>query len=506
MIVDATPLTIDLTRTPINENLLLSFTKEAASAGLVHAREALFAGKNINLSEDRAAHHTALRDPDSQHPHAIDARKTLEHTIKIANALRQGRWLGATGKRIEDIVHIGIGGSDLGPRMINAALARTGETPTVHFVANIDPADLDTKLTELSQETTLFIVASKSFNTLETLENGLAARRWLAAKIAENALDRHLIAITANIQRALDYGVARENILPMWEWVGGRYSLWSAIGLPIAIAVGEAPYRELLQGAHKMDQHFLHTPLNNNAPVLMAQLEVYYQRSLAIQSLAVLPYSHLLRLLPDYLQQLCMESNGKSVKQNGDPVEEATCPILWGSAGTVGQHSFHQLLHQGTQSFAIDLIMPLRPTIACESEDVRHQHLVANCLAQSQAFAQGKNFDSALSEVIASGVDPSKAETVAKQKVISGGKPHTIIAMEQVDPQSLGALIALYEHKTFVQSVIWGINAFDQWGVELGKQLSDPIYQAMSSNKDALNSELDPVTRYWVDKYNTYQT
>jgi len=508
MIIQAASLEIDFSRTPLDASLCQQFEQQQAECDLNKHKSALYAGEPVNQSENRAAHHIALRNPDLDHPHALEASKTLRNMLTLAESVRCGEWQGYTGKRVKTVVNIGIGGSDLGPRMLCSALATIAtnrDTPQVRFIANIDPEETRDVLATCDPETTVFIIASKSFTTLETLENGLAVRRWLLQSMSETELRHHVVAITANVERAIAYGVAKENILPLWDWVGGRYSLWSAIGLSSAIAIGSEAYTALLEGAREMDKHFLDADLANNAPTLMALLEIYYQRQMGLSSLAVLPYSYLLRLLPDYLQQLCMESNGKSVKQNGDPVEEATCPILWGSAGTVGQHSFHQLLHQGTQPFAIDLIMPLRSTANCESEDTRHQHLVANCLAQSQAFTQGKNFDSALREVIASGVAPSKAETIAKQKVIPGGKPHTIIAMELVNAHSLGALIALYEHKTFVQSVMWGINAFDQWGVELGKQLSDPIYQAMSSNKDALNSDLDPVTRHWVDRYTAYQ-
>lgn len=506
MLINAAQLYIDLHRTPIDEELISGFKHQANIIGLQAAKERMFEGEHVNRSEDQAAHHVALRDPDSDHPHAKTAREILEKVVGLAGDIRDGKWKGATGKPIERVINIGIGGSDLGPRMICAALAKRSETPAVSFVANIDPAEMDEALTGLDQETTLFIVASKSFNTLETLENGLAARHWLCEKIAEQDLEKHLVAITANVQRAIDYGVAAQNILPMWDWVGGRYSLWSAIGLPIAIAIGEQKYRALLNGAHQMDQHFRQTKLNQNAPTLLAMLEAHYQRNLKITSLAVLPYSYQLRLLPDYLQQLCMESNGKSVKADGEPVAEETSGILWGSAGTVGQHSFHQLLHQGTSKFAIDFILPLNGNTESEAAAERHQHLVANCLAQSQAFANGKNFEAALKEVTAQGLQGQAAEILARQKVISGNKPNTLIGMDCVCAESLGALIALYEHKTFVLSVIWGINPFDQWGVELGKQLSGPIFSAMNSSEtDTLSSTIDSHSLRWIERFRAVQ-
>ena len=498
MLIEAATLTIDLHRTAIDEKLIDQFEKQASDARLDSLRKSLFAGERINISEDRAAHHTALRDPSGNHPHAVEARAVLERTLQLAGDINSGNWLGSTGKRIEKVVNIGIGGSDLGPRMITTALASGSQQPEVAFVANIDPAELASVLSELNQETTLFIVASKSFGTLETLENGLAARRWLLEKMDTDGLSRHLVAITANVQKAVEYGVAEENILPLWDWVGGRYSLWSAIGLPIAIAIGEVAYRSLLKGAHDMDEHFRNSPLANNAPALLALLEIHYQRTMGIQSLAVLPYSFELRLLPDYLQQLCMESNGKSVKADGSPVDEPTCGVLWGSAGTVGQHSFHQLLHQGTAKFSVDFVLPLRSTLTGEAEDKRHQHLVANCLAQSQAFESGKNLQAALIEVESAGHKGDEAEALARQKVVAGGRPNTIIAMETVNAESLGALVALYEHKTFVQSVIWGINAFDQWGVELGKQLSGPIFAAMEAQTA---SGVDETSQRWIDRF-----
>jgi len=480
MIIEAASLSIDLSLTPISSDMINQFKQEAERCELQQHKTALFSGEKINSSESRAAHHTALRAPNSQHPNAIEARETREHYLAIAEKIRAGQWFGATGQAINTVVNIGIGGSDLGPRMVNAALS-TDNGIAVRYIANIDPAEMDEALSNCKPETTLFIIASKSFSTLETLENGLAAKRWLLAKIPSFELNKHVIAITSNIQKATEFGVDKNNILPMWDWVGGRYSLWSAIGLPIAIAIGSENYLQLLNGAHAMDQHFFNEDLNQNAPTLLAQLEISYIRQLGLQSLAVLPYSHKLRLLPDYLQQLCMESNGKQTQSDGSAITEPTCPIVWGSAGTVGQHSFHQLLHQGTQQFAADFILPTKSNLTdLPSEDKRHLHLIANCHAQRQALHEGKPFEQALKEVINQGHTEPFASQLAKQKVISGNKPNTLITMETVNPFSLGALIALYEHKTFVQACIWGINPFDQWGVELGKQLSKPIFDSLN--------------------------
>ena len=503
MIFKAAALTVDLTNTPLDTALAAQFEKRCEQVELERLRRELYSGEKINTSEDRAAHHTALRDPTSQHPHAIEARSTKEKVLALADQIRGGQWLGSTGQPIDTVVNIGIGGSDLGPRMIAAALSdpdRKESSPEVKFIANVDPAEMREILATCEQASTLFIIASKSFSTLETLENGLAARSWLLEQIPEEALGKHLIAVTANVDRAVAYGVAAENILPMWDWVGGRFSLWSAIGLPIAIAIGGTRYEQLLAGAHEMDEHFLHSPSAANVPVLMALLEDYYLRELGVTSLAVLPYSYQLRMVPDYLQQLCMESNGKSVTKTGNTVNTPTCPILWGSSGTVGQHSFHQLLHQGTQRFAVDFILVLNASHRVDADDQRQQHLVANCLAQSQAFTEGKGLDLARKELLDQGLSAQAADLIGRQKVISGGKPNTIIGMDSVNPKTLGALLSLYEHKTFVQSVLWGINAFDQWGVELGKQLSGPIFEAMTSAAADADINNESVN-YWINAH-----
>lgn len=502
----AAGITLDLCRTPIHDNSLKRIVKYAQSQELESKIQQLLSGGELNTTERRAAHHTALRDifdsPASGHQQM--ARHTFERVCELADQLGSRQWLGANGNPITDVINIGIGGSDLGPRLVCAALDHgqlaNSERPAVHFVANVDPVELDQVLATCQPSSTLIVVASKTFSTVETLENARAARQWLLREILDADLGKHLIGITANIEKAVEFGIDAENLLPLWDWVGGRYSLWSAIGLPIAIAHGSQYFEQLLRGANAMDKHFCDSELNQNLPFLLAALDLINVNVCGAQSAAVLPYSHQLALLPAYLQQLCMESNGKSVRLNGEHVSHATSPVVWGSAGTVGQHSFHQLLHQGTGNIPIDFILPLRPNKASTFDDARHRQLVANCLAQSKALTEGKSAAQALQELLAAGAGQEEAERLAPHKASPGNRCNTIIAMDELTPATLGALIALYEHKIFVQSVFWDINAFDQWGVELGKQLGGPIDTAMSLGKKS-SSETDAATQQWINNY-----
>jgi glucose-6-phosphate isomerase len=339
------------------------------------------------------------------------------------------------------------------------------------------------------------VLASKTFTTLETLANGDYAKRWLEEGLNGHDLSQHLLAVTASPEKAVAYGVAENHVFEFWDWVGGRYSLWSAIGMSIAIQHGEKAFRAMLAGAHDMDRHFKDSPLEANAPALMALLEDYYVNHCDAHSVAILPYSHRLRLLPDYLQQLCMESNGKSVTVAGDPLSQRSCPVIWGYAGTVGQHSFYQLLHQGTEFIPSDFILPL--SLGLSSIDSREQHLQSNCLAQSKALYEGKPLQQAKQEMLDAGENEARSESLAKHRQVAGGKPNTLIVMPTIDAYSVGALLAMYEHKVYAQSVFWEINAFDQWGVELGKQLSKPIFASLSSS--AVGS-IDEVTDYWLEQ------
>lgn len=509
----AAGLDVDFSRTPLAE-ILSTYEANgqlvARAEALQAAIQAMLQGDIINKTEQRPVMHVALRD--IQQPStsfAKEAQPVFQRIVDTAERIRRGDWKGSTGKRITSIINIGIGGSDLGPRLACDALkspdGSAGAIDT-HFVANIDPVELNDAIAQCDPETTLVILASKTFTTLETLENGNAAKRWLLSRLAESDLSRHLLAVTANPAKAEAYGVAGENIFPFWDWVGGRYSMWSAIGLSIAITHGGEQFTQLLKGANAMDAHFASAPIEKNLPALLALLEDHYVNALNVHSVAVLPYSHRLRLLPDYLQQLCMESNGKRVTEEGDAVVGRTCPVIWGCAGTVGQHSFYQLLHQGTELIPADFILPLSPGSGTNAEssddDQRSLHLAANCLAQSKAMYEGKSVEQARQESLAAGNDEQQSDYLAKHREVPGGKPNTIIAMPSVDACSLGALIALYEHKIFALSIFWQINAFDQWGVELGKQLSKPIFDSLVASSDEGETG-DSTTQYWVERLRT---
>ncbi|MBT8152136.1 MAG: glucose-6-phosphate isomerase [Gammaproteobacteria bacterium] len=503
---NAAGLALDMRRSAISDESLSEVLSLAKDRQIAQKIAGLIAGEPVNNTEQRAAHHSALRAifDDSLSVSALEARGVFQRVCELANRIRQQLWHGFSGKPIRDVVNIGIGGSDLGPRLVCAALddgaAQNSNAPAVHFAANIDPVELNRILRNCQPETTLFIVASKSFSTQETLENAKAARRWLLNSMQKADLAKHLVAISSNVEKATGFGIAAENIFPMWDWVGGRYSLWSAIGLPIAIAHGAEAFEALLRGAHAMDTHFASAPLEENLPVLLAALDFIHINALGAASVAVLPYAHQLALLPDYLQQLCMESNGKGVDRQGNRIDFATGPVVWGSAGTVGQHSFHQLLHQGSEAIPIDFILPLQaPHNAAHAEDARHRQLVANCLAQSKAFAEGKSVATAKQELLGGGASEAEASRLAPHKASPGQRSNIIIAMDSLNAGTLGALLALYEHRVYVQSILWDINAFDQWGVELGKQLGGPIDAALADNNTSPGS--DEITNSWIKKY-----
>jgi glucose-6-phosphate isomerase len=390
---------------------------------------------------------------------------TLERMYALACAVREGVWLGHTGRSISHVVHIGIGGSHLGPELVVAALGRDARAPEVRFVANIDGNALTCALAGLDPARTLFIVVSKSFTTLETRENAKSARSWFLERTGDpQAIARHFLAVTANVAAAVEFGISEENVYPMWDWVGGRFSLWSAVGLPIVLACGPERFAGLLQGAHDLDRHFLTTPPGSNVPLLMALIGIWNYNFLGAATQVVLPYDERLKYLPDYLQQLEMESNGKSVHADGTPVGVHTMPVVWGGVGTNGQHAFHQLLHQGTRSFAADFVLTAHGGHVLADH---HRWLVANGLAQSQAMLLGHDDE-----------DPHRR--------VPGAKPTTTILLDELSPYALGALLATYEHKVFCQGVIWNINSFDQWGVELGKRLAVPIHAQLSGRSALL--------------------
>jgi glucose-6-phosphate isomerase len=486
-------LTLDYSKSRASSKTFELLENLAIESKLEEKVAALFAGKTLNNTEERSALHTLLRArPGEHHPDLAGKFREVEASLKqierLSREVRSGTWLGSSGKAISDILHIGIGGSYLGPRMIDEALTpyRDG-TINCHYVANVDGHHIDSVLQRLDWETTLIIVASKSFLTMETRVNAVSAQQWLLEKVSQSNLGKHLVAITNNVAGAAEFGVNHENIIPMWDWVGGRYSLWSAVGLPVAIRYGYDTFRNLLDGAADMDQHFSKAETKKNMPMMLALIGVWYHNFLNISSHAVLPYDHWLRILPAHLQQLDMESNGKSVTRDGTAVDYTTGPLIWGGEGTNGQHAFHQLLHQGTAIASVDFILPLRPH---HHRTEHHDWLVASCFSQSQALMQGRT-------ELETGVTDS--ELVAEHKAMPGNRPSNTLLLEQLTPQTLGALVALYEHKVFCQGMIWDINPFDQWGVELGKVLGENIYKQIAGAEDvnAVDASTNNLTKIY---------
>jgi len=499
--IEAAGLSVDFSRTHITQPLLQALERQAQAAQFSHWRGSMFQGEIINNTEQRAVLHTALRQIDDK-PLFLngrdiiqDIREVQQKMADLVSAVHQGQWTGYSGARITDVVNIGIGGSDLGPRMATQALKQyhTGQI-TSHFVSNVDGSDISDTLAALNPATTLFIVVSKTFTTQETLMNATTARQWiLDAAGDQDSVAKHFIAISSHVDRVRSFGIDPNYCLQMWDWVGGRYSLWSAIGLSIALAVGMECFLTLLAGANAMDTHFYETPIKINAPALAGLIGAWYHNDHDTSSHAILPYDQHLSLLPDYLQQADMESNGKSIQRDGSGVNYQTGPVIWGNVGTNGQHAFHQLLHQGTQRIPVDFILPLK---AHHNLPEHHAALAANCLAQAQALMCGKDLTRAKQELCDSGYSEMDANTLAPHKVIAGDKPSTLIYCDQLTPATLGALIAFYEHKIFTQGILWHINSFDQWGVELGKQLAKPILQAIMQGTQL---EADAVTQKMIE-------
>ena len=482
---DAAGLHVDLSKNLIDGDIVKQLVEVAKAADLEARRDAMFAGEHINNTEDRAVLHTALRIPaeddlsvDGQDV-AADVHEVLGRMRDFATALRSGSWLGHTGHTIKKVVNIGIGGSDLGPAMAAKAL-RSYEVAGIsaEFVSNVDPADMAATLDGLDAESTLFIIASKTFTTQETLTNAHAARRWLIEQFDgdESAVAKHFVAVSTNAEKVAEFGIDTENMFPFWNWVGGRYSVDCAIGLSLMCTIGPMDFMRFLEGFHAMDEHFRTTPLEENVPALMGLLGVWYTNFFGAQTHAVLPYSQDLGRFPAYLQQLTMESNGKSVRRDGTAVTApSTGEIYWGEPGTNGQHAFFQLMHQGTRLIPADFIGFARPKQDFPTADgsgSMHDLLMGNFFAQTKVLAFGKTAE----EIAAEGVD----EAVVPHKVMPGNRPTTTILAEELTPAVLGALIALYEHIVFTQGVIWDINSFDQWGVELGKQQANDLAPAVS--------------------------
>jgi glucose-6-phosphate isomerase len=471
MVLEAADLTMDHGKHIVVPETIALLTGLAERAGLPERREAMFTGQRINRSEDRPVLHVALRAPEGEHilVDGVDVvpevHETLARMHGFADRVRSGSWTGATGKPVRAVINIGIGGSDLGPAMAHEALRDFSDRRiTCRFVSNVDAADLWEATRDLDPAETLFIVSSKSFGTLETLTNARSAREWLTAALGDDAISHHFVAVSTAAEKVAAFGIDPENMFGFWDWVGGRYSVDSAIGLSLMISVGPDRFAEFLAGFRAMDEHFRSAPLTRNLPVIMGLLRVWERNFLGMPTHAVVPYSHHLALFPAYLQQLEMESNGKSVRMDGSPVDIETGAIVWGTAGTNGQHAYFQLLHQGTQVVPADLIGFVRPS----HEMGEHQDLlVANMLAQGEALALGKRRE----EVAAEGVP----EQQVPHRTFAGNRPTITILAPALTPATLGSLIALYEHSVFTQGVIWGIDSFDQWGVELGKQLAGRI-------------------------------
>ena len=464
-------------------SLLISLAKESK---VEEWRDKMFAGEPINTTENRQVLHVALRTPPSQL--LTEKNSSIAHKVqscllkmkKFVHDIRSGQWLGAHGDRITDIVNIGIGGSDLGPMMVTEALKPYHSHIKAHFVSNVDPTHLTNTIASLNPATTLFIISSKTFTTQETLMNAQSARAWLIESLGPEAISHHCVAVSTNIKAVTAFGINPDAIFEFWDWVGGRYSLWSAIGLPIALTIGMENFEALLLGAHESDQHFKTAPLDHNIPVLMALLGLWYRNFFKASAIAILPYDQNLYRFPAYLQQADMESNGKSIRRGGDSVSWQTGPILFGEPGTNGQHAFYQLLHQGTDLVPADFIG------AAQSHNPmgqHHSHLLANLLAQSRALMFGRQRDEVILSLKESELLQPEQEILSHHREFIGNRPSNSLLYQKLTPKTLGRLIALYEHKIFVQGIIWDINSFDQWGVELGKQIAQDIFPILLDDK-----------------------
>jgi glucose-6-phosphate isomerase len=461
----------------------------ARASGLEARRDALFAGESVNNTEQRAAMHMALRDMSAR-PLLVGGETVRgkieaerEKVYAFARAIRSGALKGATGQSFTDVVNLGIGGSDLGPAMAARALSPyRGEGPRAHFVSNVDGADIADTLAPLDLSCTLFIVSSKTFTTQETMANAATARAMLVAALGEAAVASHFVAVSTRLDKVAAFGIDAARVFGFWDWVGGRYSLWSSIGLALALAVGPENFTEFLRGGFDIDEHFRNMPLTRNIPALMALLGVWHRNTHGRAAHAVIPYDQRLARFPAYLQQLDMESNGKSVTRGGGPVDCATGPVIFGEPGTNGQHAFFQLLHQGTDVIPIDFLVAAEPT---QADAHHHALLFANCLAQSEAFMRGRTLEAAKAQLRAQGLGDAEVDALAPHKVFAGDRPSSTILYRRLDPRTLGRLVALYEHKVFAQSVIWDINPFDQWGVELGKELANRLAPIVENRNES---------------------
>lgn len=505
---EAGTLHIDLSKSYLTDEVRDALVALAEETGVLERRDAMLRGERINVTEDRAVLHTALRAPRGETitvdgENAVDqVHEVLDRVYEFADKVRSGQWTGVTGKRITTVVNIGIGGSDLGPVMAYEALkpyVMAGIEAV--FISNIDPSDAGEKLKGLDPETTLFIIASKTFTTLETLTNAKVAREWLLTNLPEGTRDgavaKHFVAVSTALDKVADFGIDPDNAFGFWSWVGGRYSVDSAVGTSLAVTLGPDNFRDFLAGFRAMDEHFAGEPVEQNVPILLGMLNVFYSNFLDAPTHAVLPYSQYLHRFAAYLQQLTMESNGKSVRWDGTPVTTTTGEVFWGEPGTNGQHAFYQLIHQGTQLIPADFIAFANPTypFVTDGQD-QHELFLGNFFAQTKALAFGKTAD----EVRAEGTD----EAIVPARVFPGNKPTASIMAPELSPYVLGQLIALYEHITFVQGIVWGIDSFDQWGVELGKQMANDLGPAIAGDEDALATQ-DPSTRSLIAYYHRHR-
>jgi glucose-6-phosphate isomerase len=505
----AADLHVDLSKSLLDDDVLAALLDLAEQVGVTGRRDAMFAGEHINVSEDRAVLHTALRDPESMvlevdgHDVVAEVHDVLRRVYAFADDVRSGAWTGVTGERIHTVVNIGIGGSDLGPVMAYEALAPYRQDGLeCRFISNIDPTDAATKLAGLDPATTLFIVSSKTFGTLETLTNARLCRAWLLEGLSghdpADSVRKHFVAVSTALDKVEAFGIDPANAFGFWDWVGGRYSMDSAIGTSLAVAIGPERFAEMLAGFHAMDEHFRTTDPRSNVPLLMGMLNVWYANFLGAQSHAVLPYSQLMHRFPAYLQQLTMESNGKGVRWDGTAVTTTTGEVFWGEPGTNGQHAFYQLIHQGTRLIPADFIGFANPAYPLKDGDTDvHELFLANFFAQTKALAFGKTAD----EVRAEGT----AEEIVPARVFTGDRPTTSIMAGELSPSVLGQLVALYEHITFTEGAVWGIDSFDQWGVELGKQLAQQLAPAIAGDESALEDQ-DASTRALITYYRSHRT
>ena len=495
-------LTLDYSRNRIQDKTLMLLENLMLQSGVAERYAEMKAGVAINNTEGRSVLHIALRgsvDDDlvvNGQAIAADVNAVKARLYAFAQGVRDGSIAAKDGKPFTDVVNIGIGGSDLGPHMVTAGLAAYHDGPRVHFVSNVDGAHMGDTLKTLDPARTLFLVASKTFTTQETMTNARAAKAWLVAELGEDAVGDHFAALSTNKEGVEGFGISTDRMFEFWDWVGGRYSVWSAIGLPVMIAIGPEGFEDFLAGAHSMDRHFETAPFRENLPMLMAALGLWYRNIWACTSVAVLPYDQRLEFFSAFLQQLDMESNGKRVRRDGSDILRASGPVIWGQSGTNGQHAFYQELHQGNDIIPCEFLVAAKPTDADEGQ---HELLLANCLAQVEALAFGRTADEARAQLQASGKSPEEVAALVPHKVFPGNRPTSLLFYDKLTPKMLGRLIALYEHKVFVQGVVWGVNSYDQWGVELGKELANKLAPAV---KSAERGEGDPAI---LDRLKAYR-